>query len=83
MIRLAARAIEDFERGELKGQFVAALAAEGQGWVERKDAIRAFARWLGFTRTGEKIEAKANSLINGLLREGRLEVEGTAIRKAR
>lgn len=83
MIRLAGRTIEDFERGELKGQFVAALVAEGQGWVERADAIRAFARWLGFTRTGEKIEAKANSLINGLLRESRLEAQGKAIRKAR
>lgn len=83
MIRLAGRTIEDFERSELKGQFVAALVAEGQGWVERADAIRAFARWLGFTRTGEKIEAKANSLINGLLREGRLEAQGKAVRKAR
>lgn len=83
MIRLAGRTIEDFERDVLKDQFVAALAAEGHGWVGRTDAIRAFARWLGFTRTGEKIEAKANSLINGLLREGRLEAEGTSIRKAR
>ncbi len=80
---LAARNIDDFDRGHLKDQFVAALAAESSGYVERADAIRAFARWLGFARTGEKIEATALSLINGLLREGRLEASGSMIRKAR
>ncbi len=80
---LAARSIDDFERGHLKDQFIAALAAESSGYVERADAIRAFARWLGYARTGDKIEANALSLINGLLREGRLEASGSMIRKAR
>ena len=82
-LSLAVRRIEDFDRNHLKDQFLAALAAESSGYIERADAIRAFARWLGFARTGEKIEAAALSLINGLLREGRLEASDSTIRKAR
>jgi hypothetical protein len=77
---LAARTIEDYDRDFLKEQFLASL--EGRAWKERDDAIRDFARWLGFRRTGPVIDEMARSLINGLIREGRLEAEGTVIRRS-
>jgi hypothetical protein len=76
---LFARTIEQHDREFLKDQFLAALL--GRQWIEREDAVRAFARWMGFRRTGPTIEDAARSLINGLLREGRLEREGAQIRR--
>jgi hypothetical protein len=38
-----------------------------------------FCRWLGFARTGPLIEDTGRSLINGLLREGRLEADGAQL----
>lgn len=81
-LRLRYRSIEQFEaddRDGLKDQFLAAL--EGRTWVERSEATVALARWLGFARTGAKIEEIAASLINGLLRENRLQADGTRIRR--
>lgn len=40
-------------------------------------------RCLGFRRTGRAIDEQARSLVNGLLRTGRLESEGPSIRKSR
>jgi hypothetical protein len=79
-LRLLARQIDGYERDFLKEQFLASLA--GRQWTEREDAARAFARWLGFRRTGRIIDETAKSLINGLLREGRLESSGSQIRRA-
>jgi Type ISP C-terminal specificity domain len=79
-LRLSARNIEQYERSVLKEQFLASLS--GQPWVERDDAIRAFARWMGFRRTGRSIDEAARSLINGLLREKRIERNGSHIRRA-
>ena len=78
-LSLLCRSIEQYERDFLKDQFLAPI---GRSWIAREDAIRAFARWLGFARTGGNIEDSARSLINGLLREGRLEAEGLNIRKS-
>ena len=77
-LSLLCRSIEQYERDFLKDQFIASI---GSTWIARDDAIRAFARWLGFARTGGNIEDTARSLINGLLREARLESEGINIRK--
>jgi len=74
------RSIEDYDRAELKAHFMAALP-DGQ-WVEREEAIRAFARRLGFQRTGALIGKAGRSVINGLLREKRLEAEGSRVRRA-
>jgi hypothetical protein len=71
-LRLCARSITDYDRDFLKQQFLAAI---GRTWIERETAIRDFCRWLGFARTGPVIEDTARSLINGLLREGRLEAD--------
>jgi hypothetical protein len=80
-LKIGAKSIEQYEREFLKDQFLASLG--GSAWTEREDAIRAFARWLGFRRTGPAIDETARSLINGLIRAARIESEGTQIRKAR
>lgn len=72
-LRICARSITDYDRDFLKQQFLAAI---GRTWIDRDTAIRDFCRWLGFARTGPIIEDTARSLINGLLREGRLEGNG-------
>jgi len=79
-LRLAGRSIEQYERDFLKDQFLASLA--GRQWIERDDAVRDFTRWLGFKRVGPSIQETARSLINGLLREGRLESNGGEIRRS-
>ncbi len=80
VICLFARTIEQYERDFLKEQFLASL--QGRQWTVREDAVRSFARWLGFRRTGPAIEDAARSLINGLLREGRIESGGSVIRRS-
>ena len=80
MLALGARGIAEYERDFLKEQFIASL--QSRSWRERDETIRDFARWLGFKRTGNVLDETVRSLINGLLREGRLEAEGTLIRKA-
>ena len=78
-LRLLATSIEGYDRSFLKDQFLASL--EGRRWEARDSAILHFARWLGFRRTGATIDETARSLINGLLREGRLEADGELIRR--
>jgi len=80
-LRLLCRSVEDYERDFLKDQFLSSI---GRARTDREEASRSFARWLGFARTGPAIEKTARSLINGLLREGRLEADGhNAIRRSR
>ena len=78
-LRLFSRSRDDFYRSFLKDQFLAAL--EGRAWRERDDAIQAFARWLGYKRTSPELDADARSLINGLIREARLEADGNSLRR--
>jgi hypothetical protein len=77
-LAIMARSIDDYERHFLKDQFVA--SQENGSWVDREDSIRRMARWLGFKRTGPSIELIAKSVINGLIREGRIESKGSQIR---
>jgi hypothetical protein len=77
-LSLFCRSIEHYERDFLKDQFLASL---GRIWTVREDAIEGFARFLGFARTGRVIEDTARSLINGLLRENRLETDGPRLRR--
>jgi hypothetical protein len=77
-ISLRARSIADYDRDFLKEQFLASLG--GRAWHDRDDAVRDFARWFGFRRTGPVLDERTRSLINGLLREDRLESQGTQIR---
>jgi hypothetical protein len=76
---LLARNISEYEREMLKDQFLACL--DGNKWIERNECIPRFARWLGFRRTGPNIEDTARSVINGLIREDRLEKMGSQIRR--
>lgn len=78
-LQIDVRTIAAYQRDFLKDQFLAALP--GRQWVERDAAMRRFARWLGFKRTGKAIDDSVRSVINGLLREGRLESTGTQIRR--
>jgi len=78
LLSLGASDVRDYERGSMKPDFLSAI---GRAWIERQEAIRLFARWLGYARTGPVIEDTARSLINGLIREGRLEKDGDRIRR--
>lgn len=82
-VQLVAKSIEDYDRTFLKDQFLAALAAVSQGFVYRDEAIRSFSRWMGYRRLGPVIRETSRSLINGLIREDRLEVSGDEIRRSR
>jgi hypothetical protein len=79
VFQLSAHSIGDYGRDHLKAQFLASLPEAN--WIERDDAIRAFARWMGFRRTGSAIDECARSLINGLLRDDCLERMGSKIRR--
>ncbi len=83
LIRLFSASVDQHERAFLKDQFLAALSAESQGFLSREDAVRAFSRWLGYGRVGSVIQETAKSLINGLLREGRLEAADDSIRRVK
>jgi hypothetical protein len=78
-LSLLARDLRDYQRDFLKENFLSAI---GRGWIDRANAIQAFARWLGFSRTGSAIEETGYSLINGLLRDRRLEADKSQIRRA-
>ena len=71
--RLGFRSFADCPRDTLKEAFQSAI---GRAWVTREEAIRAFAHWAGFARVGEVIDQTARSLINGLIREGRVKTDG-------
>lgn len=82
-VHLMARSMADYDDGHLREQFLAALSRESSGWIEREDSVRAFARWMGYARTGPVIADIAASLIRKLLRANRLAAQGTQIRRQR
>lgn len=65
----------------LKTQLLAAVSENGRVWMTRNEAVRAFARWFGFRRTGRVIEETAQKLIKRLLRAKKLEADGEMIRR--
>ncbi|HEY3964574.1 MAG TPA: hypothetical protein VGM05_08510, partial [Planctomycetaceae bacterium] len=76
---LLCRSIDDYTRDDLVELFLAAI---GQGWWEREEAIVAAARHLGFRRTGTNIRAAFKSVINAALRRELIEADGPSrIRK--
>lgn len=82
-VQLLARSIADHDDGNLREQFLAALSRETAGWIEREESVRAFARWMGYARTGPVIADTAASLIRKLIRADRLLSSGTQIRRLR
>ncbi len=78
MYRLKCRSICDYNRNQLKKLFLQAI---GRNWSSREAAIIAGARYLGFRRTGRAIQSAFRSIINGLIRERRLQSVGDQIRR--
>ncbi len=79
--RASIREMEEDDRDFMKEQFLAAISEGGRVWIEREETARLYARWFGFQRKSSQIEDTTKSLINGLLRDKRLEAEGTFIRR--
>ena len=79
--RSSITAMAAHDRDWTKQQLLAALSQSGRLWIEREDAPKLLARWFGLKRTGVQIKQTTKSLINGLLRENRLEAEGSRIRR--
>lgn len=73
--------IEDYSKDHLKTQFLASLSSLKTRHVDRSVAIRAFARWMGYAKTGSVITKVSNTLIKGLLIQGRLEANGQKIKR--
>jgi hypothetical protein len=78
-LALATRNIIDYKHDFLREQFVTAMP--GRSWMERDEGIRRFAIWLGFRRASPFIDGATRSVINGLIRDGRLEARGSLIRR--
>jgi hypothetical protein len=77
--RLLCRSIDQYTRDHLIDIL---LAAMGQGWWDRDEAVSAGARHLGFRRTGSNLHKAFKSAINGAIRRGLIETDGpTRIRK--
>jgi hypothetical protein len=77
-LQLATGGLDAVDRDELKDGFLAAI---GRSWIDREEAARSFARFLGYARTGPALEDTARSLMNGLIRDGRLESDGPNLRR--
>lgn len=83
LVQLQAHSIADYDEDHLKTQFLAAISRQTSGYIERDQAVRAFARWMGFARTGPVIADVGASLIRKLIRAGRLLTNGSQIRRER
>jgi predicted nucleotidyltransferase len=77
-ISIECATIDDYTRDELVETLIAAI---GNTWWEREEAIRAAARRLGFRRTGSRITKAFKSAINGAIRRRLLETDGGFIRR--
>jgi len=53
VLSMLAPRIDHYDVSFLDEQFLAAI---GRAWISRDEAIREFAHWLGFSRTGSVIE---------------------------
>jgi hypothetical protein len=80
ILHLAKRSIGEYGREELREQLV---AAAGDTWTPRDEAIRLSARRLGFRRTGNQIQAALTSALRGALQMGKLESDGDLVRRGR
>jgi hypothetical protein len=83
LVQLKAHSIAEYDHEHLKTQFLAAISRQTSGFIEREKAVRVFARWMGFARTGPVIADVGASLIRKLIRSGRLIKKGSQIRRER
>lgn len=70
--------IVDYPRNLLKK---ALLSRVGRTWTTRDEAITAAARYLGFARTGSRIEEAFKGAIRRLIRAEALERDGDRVRR--
>ncbi|MCE5187490.1 MAG: hypothetical protein LLF76_15320 [Planctomycetaceae bacterium] len=75
---LLTRSMGDYDKEFLKDMFLEAI---GRNWIDRYEAMQAAARYLGFTRTGPAIQDLLKSVINGLIRQSRLQTNGPELRR--
>lgn len=78
-LALSTQNIADYKQEVLAEQFLASMPS--RSWADREDSIRTFARWLGFRRTGPNIDEAARVVIAGLIRDGKLETDGSKVRR--
>lgn len=83
LVQLKEHLIADYDDDHLKTQFLAAISHQTSGFIEREEAVRVFARWMGYARTGPVIADRAASLIRKLIRSGLLQSSGSQIRRHR
>ncbi len=72
-LSLVARNVEGYERAFLKAHLISVLS---NTWMPKADVPTAFARMLGFARTGAVIEETVWNLMKAVIRAGGAEVEG-------
>lgn len=76
-LRAFCRTIDDYKRDDLKNVLRSVV---GRTWTDEDEAIRLGARYLGFRRTGSRIEQAFRTAIRGGLRQATLERNGSLIR---
>lgn len=76
--------IDQYEPGFLREMFLASLADQRnpRTWIDQDEAIVAAARYLGFERTGPRIQKQMKTAIRTLIRNGDLECDGNLIRRS-
>ncbi|RIK81902.1 MAG: hypothetical protein DCC68_07555 [Planctomycetota bacterium] len=78
---LLCRTIDEYTLDHLVAMLVAAM---GPSWQTRDDAIVVAARYMGYRRTGVRIQNAFKSAINAAIRRGIIERDGAAkIRRIR
>ena len=77
-LRLNILSLHDADRASLKKCLLVAI---GHRWQPREDVPGLLAAYTGFGRVSLEMRQLTASLINGLIREDRLETEGQSVRK--
>jgi hypothetical protein len=75
--RLFHRSIGEYPRELL----IKLLLADAKGWWEREELVSETNRYLGFRRLGDRAREAFASAINGAIRRGLLERDGSRVRK--
>jgi hypothetical protein len=75
---LATRSVSQYTLDHMVGMLLNNLS---RVWVDRDDLIVATARQMGYRRTGSQIRAALKSAINAAIRRGRLESNGSQVRR--
>lgn len=77
-LTLETRKIEDYDRAFLKQHLLGCVTAK---WCDKSEVLLRFARTLGFSRVGPRINETVWSLMRALLRAGLIETTGAKDQK--